>query len=264
MIELAYGLYVLDMDGTIYLGDGAIPGALQFLHRVVEAGADYLFLTNNSSKTAEQYVQKLGRIGWPTSSRHVLTSADATRDLLLKETSHRRLFLLAPPAVAQEFESTGFELNREEPDALVLAYDTTLEFATLTRFCHKVREGLPFFATHPDINCPSPEGPVPDVGAMLKLIEASTGRLPDRVIGKPSPDVLRAAMGRFGASPRHTIMIGDRLYTDVLCGIRAGTSSALVLSGESTRATLEASLDKPTYVLDSVADIAPRSPSDRV
>lgn len=264
MIEMAYRLYVLDMDGTIYLGDGAIPGALQFLQRVVDAGADYVFLTNNSSKTSAQYVQKLARIGWPTDARHVLTSADATQDLLLKETPYRRLFLMAPPAVEQEFQSKGFELTQENPDALVLAYDTTLEFGKLARFCHKVRQGLPFIATHPDINCPTPDGPVPDVGAMLKLIEASTGRLPDRIVGKPSPDFLRAAMWRFGATPEQTIMIGDRMYTDVLCGIRAGTSSALVLSGESTMQTLNASPEKPTYVLPSVGEIAPLPPTLRV
>ncbi len=260
MQEMAFALYVLDMDGTIYLGDKAIPGALSFLERVVQAGAEYVFLTNNSSKTSAQYVQKLDRIGWKTDASHVLTSADATQALLLKETPYRRLFLMAPPAVQEEFGSKGFELTHEEPEALVLAFDTTLDYGTLSRFCHWVRKGLPFYATHPDINCPTPEGPIPDVGAMLALIEASTGRKPDRVVGKPSPDFLRAAMWRFGATQEQTIMIGDRLYTDVLCGIRAGTSSALVLSGESTLETLAASQDKPDHVLQSVAKILPTPP----
>lgn len=260
MLVSHYALYVLDMDGTFYLGDKAIPGALEFMRQVVDCGAEYLFLTNNSSKTSAQYVEKLGRCGWATDRSHILTSADATQELLLNETSWRRLFVMAPPAVKREFEERGFQLTQEDPDALVLAFDTTLDYATLTRFCHQVRKGVPFIATHPDINCPTPEGPIPDVGAMLALIEASTGRKPDRIVGKPSADFLRAAMYRFHATPRETVMIGDRLYTDILSGIRAGTETILVLSGESTMETLAASQEKPTHVLGSVAELSPRAP----
>jgi len=255
-----YALYVLDMDGTFYLGDKAIPGALEFMQRVVECGAQYLFLTNNSSKTSAQYVEKLRRCGWETDRQHILTSADATQELLLQETRWRKLFVMAPPAVKREFEERGFELTQEDPEALVLAFDTTLEYASLSRFCHLVRKGLPFLATHPDINCPTPEGPIPDVGAMLALIESSTGRRPDRIVGKPSADFLKAAMYRFGAKACETVMIGDRLYTDILSGIRAGTETILVLSGESTMETVAASQEKPTHILGSVAELSPRAP----
>ncbi len=257
MIEMKYSLYVLDMDGTFYLGDKPIPGALEFIARVRESGAEFLFLTNNSSKTSDQYVAKLGQMGLATDRQHVLTSADATITLLLRETPYRRLFLMAPPSVKEEFTAAGFNLDEESPEALVLAFDTTLEYGRLARFCHLVREGRPFIATHPDINCPTPAGPIPDVGAMLDLIASSTGRRPDQIVGKPSPDFLRAAMLRFGTSPEETVMIGDRIYTDVLCGLRAGTGTVLVLSGESTLETLERSRDKPALVVGSVAEIRP-------
>jgi HAD superfamily hydrolase (TIGR01450 family) len=250
-------LFVLDMDGTIYLGDRLFPWTLPFLRRVRENGGQYLFLTNNSSKTSTTYVDKLKRLGVEAESGDVLTSGDATIELLRSEGKYRRLFLLATPEVEAEFAAAGFELVEEKPDAAVLTFDVTLTYGKLRRLCRLLLDGVAYIATHPDINCPTPEGPIPDIGAFMALVESSTGRKPDRIVGKPSPDFLRAAMLRRGATAAETVMIGDRLYTDVACGLAAGVTSVLVLSGESTRQMAEASEHKPDLIVANLGELIP-------
>lgn len=248
-------LFVLDMDGTFYLGDNLFPWSLPFLDAVRKSGGDYLFLTNNSSKTSDQYVNKLQRLGVEARPGDVLTSGDATIELLLKEGQWKRLFLVATESVERQFEAAGFELTADSPDAVVLTYDTTLDYKKLTTLCLLLRKGLPYVATHPDFNCPSPEGPLPDIGAFMALVEASAERKPDMIVGKPMPGILQAAMLRKGAAKEETMMIGDRLYTDIECGLAAGVTAALVLTGETTREMLAASRTKPDLVLDSLADL---------
>lgn len=250
-----YRLFVLDLDGTFYLGDRLLPGSLAFLDAVTKAGADYLFLTNNSSKTRVQYIQKLRSLGVATDTGHLLTSADATQELLLKETSWRSIHLLATPPVCREFEDLGFRLTSNRPDMALLAFDTSLTYDKLRELCRLVREGAPYWATHPDINCPTPDGPIPDTGAMIAMVEASTGRRPDRIIGKPSGDFLAAACLRKNVSPSQVLMIGDRLYTDIQCGRNAGADTALVLSGETTIAMLEKSEVKPDHVFKGLFEM---------
>jgi 4-nitrophenyl phosphatase len=251
----ARSLFVLDMDGTIYLGNQLFPWTLPFLAALKANGATALFLTNNSSKTADEYVAKLCNLGVAAGPENVLTSGDATIDLLRREGRYRKLFLLAPPAVARQFSEAGFEVDAKAPDAVVMAYDTTLEYGRLTTFCHHVRAGVPYLATHPDFNCPTPAGPIPDTGSFMALVEASTGRQPDRIVGKPQAAVLEAAMARFGAHPQQTLMIGDRLYTDIACGNAAGVDSVLVLSGESTRAMVATSPHVPTHVVENLSEL---------
>jgi HAD superfamily hydrolase (TIGR01450 family) len=250
-------LFVLDMDGTVYLGDRLFPWTLPFLEAVRAAGADFLFLTNNSSRTSAQYVEKLNAMGIPAAREHVLTSGEAAIELLRAEGRSSRLHVVATPAVRRDFEAHGFVLTDEDPQAVVLTFDTTLTYAGLVRLCRLVRAGLPFIATHPDLNCPTPDGPIPDVGSFLALVEASTGRRPDRIVGKPSPDFLRAAMLRKGVGADQTLMIGDRLYTDIACGLAAGVTTALVLSGESTREMAAESPHPPHLVVATLADLIP-------
>jgi len=250
-------LFVLDMDGTVYLGDSLFPWTSTFLNAVMAAGADYMFLTNNSSKTADLYVEKLNRLGIRADRGRVLTSGDATIQLLKMEARWKRIYLVATAPVARDFERAGIELTADNPDAGVLTFDTTLNYEKLEMLCFFVRRGLPFIVSHPDINCPTPQGPKPDVGAFLALIESSTGRLADRIVGKPMPDILLAAMSRKGVKREETMIVGDRLYTDIACGIAAGVSTALVLSGESTREMAAESPHKPDYIFSDIGEIAP-------
>ena len=250
-------LFVLDMDGTIYLGDELFPWTVPFLNAVKAAGAGHLFLTNNSSRTSEQYVAKLNRLGITCGPEHVLTSGDATIELLGREGRWQRLYLVATAPVQDQFREAGFELTPNDPQAVVLAYDTTLTYEKLRLMCGHLRRGVPFVATHPDINCPTPEGPIPDVGAYLALIEASTGRRPDRIVGKPMADILNSAMATRAAGPEQTMMIGDRLYTDIACGIAAGVTTGLVLSGESTRKMADESPHTPDYVINNLSELIP-------
>lgn len=250
-------LYVLDMDGTIYLGDKLFPWTLPFLEAVREAGAEYLFLTNNSSKTSAQYMDKLRRMGIPAVPGSVMTSGDATIELLRRERGWRRIFLLATPAVEEEFRQAGLELTCEGAQGAVLTFDTTLTWEKLCTCCHLLRTGLPFVASHPDINCPSPAGPLPDVGSFLALIKSSCGREPDLVVGKPRPEFLRAAMLRKGVTPDETVIVGDRLYTDIACGLAAGVRSVLVLSGESTRAMAATSPHQPDWIIENLSELLP-------
>ena len=249
-------LFVLDMDGTFYLGDRALPGSLDFLDVLKSRGGRHLFLTNNSSRTGAAYVARLQGMGVQARREDVLTSADATRELLLREGQYQRLFLIATPEVSQEFREAGFDLDDESPEAVVLTYDTTLDYPKMKALCLHLRKGLPYVATHPDINCPSPDGPLPDIGAFMALVETSTGRRPDRIVGKPDASFLRVAMSRGGGTPRTTIMIGDRLYTDIRCGLNAGVLTGLVLTGETTEQMLRDSSTQPDFVFESLGQLA--------
>jgi HAD superfamily hydrolase (TIGR01450 family) len=247
-------LFVLDMDGTIYLGPRLFPWTLPFLARVVATGRDYLFLTNNSSRGASDYVAKLARLGVPAEPRHVFTSGQATAELLATELgAGGRVWALGTDELLAEFSRAGLVLDPVDPQVIVLGFDTTLTYAKLDRFCRLVREGRPYLATHPDLVCPTEAGPIPDAGGFLALIEAVTGRRPERVIGKPNPGILHAASRRTGVPCEHLAVIGDRLYTDVAGGLAVGALSILVLSGESTRDDVAASPHQPDW---AVADLS--------
>ncbi len=244
----AYRVFILDMDGTFYLGEQLLPGALEFIREVQHQGGEYLFLTNNSSRTAGEYVAKLRRLGLETNPRHVMTSADATMDWLHRETTWTRLFLCATPVVSEAFHQAGFSHCAADPQAVVLTYDTTLTYEKIAATAFWLDRGLPLVATHPDILCPSPQGFLPDLGSFLAMFEKATHRTPNVIIGKPNPYILRMAMQRLGAQPRETLMVGDRLYTDIACGDNTGVDTALVLSGETKQNHLEETPHSPTWV----------------
>lgn len=249
-------LFVLDMDGTIYLGSRLFPWTLPFLERVVATGRDYLFLTNNSSKGAADYVAKLARLGVPAEERHVFTSGQATAELLRAELgAGGRVWLLGTDELLAEFSRAGLVLDPVDPQVVVLGFDTTLTYQKLDRFCRLVREGRPYLATHPDLVCPTEAGPIPDVGGFLALVEAVTGRRPERIIGKPNPGILHAVSRRTGVPCEHLAVIGDRLYTDVAGGLAVGALSILVLSGETCADDVAASPHQPAWVVTDLSDI---------
>lgn len=249
-------LFLLDMDGTFSIGPHMIPGSDRFLQRVRETGRRALFLTNNSSGDATRYRDRFEAMGVDVPVEDILTSGAATAAILQRE-GVRRVYLVGTPSLEAEFRSAGLELRAEAPEMVVLGFDRTLTYEKLSTACTLLRTGLPFVVTNPDVNCPTPDGPIPDAGSFMAAIEASTGRRPDRVIGKPNPDFLRGAMDRVDAAPGDTAMVGDRLYTDVASGNAAGVLSILVLSGESTLEMMEGAEHRPQVVADRLDTMIP-------
>ena len=248
--------FLLDMDGTFYLGDSLLPGALEFLEHLNHHGLPFSFLTNNSSRSKQDYVNKLTGLGVREGDARVFTAGDATIAYLKKHHSGSKVFLLGTPSLAESFRGSGIAISESDPDLVVIGYDTTLTYARLSAFCYFVRKGLPYIATHPDVNCPSPEGPVPDIGAMMSLVEASTGRKADVVIGKPNPGIVNALAEEWGLEPKEMVMVGDRLYTDIALGKTAGVKTVLVLSGETKREDLVNVIYQPDLVCENLAELA--------
>lgn len=253
-------VFVLDLDGTIYLENTIIDGAIEFIDTLKKHHRRFIFLTNNSSKNTEDYVEKLKRMGLDIEASHVLTSGEATRRTLQKDTSLKRLYLLGTSRLEHEFKTAGFELvtsPKESVDAVVLGFDTTLTYQKLWDACDLIREGVPYYATHPDFNCPLQGGKMmPDTGAMIAFIKAATGREPI-VIGKPHKPVVDVLAERLGVTNDKMIMVGDRLYTDMTMAIEHGMTSVLVMSGETTTEMLEKSALKVEYVFPSVKAMIP-------
>ena len=246
--------FLLDMDGTIYLGENLLPGAKEFIEYLKTSGRSFLFLTNNSSQNREKYVEKLRRLDIDCGKEDILTSGEATCSYLAaKKVS--RVYLLGTPALEEEFVRWGFELTADHPEVVVLGFDKTLTYEKLEIACRLLRAGVPFVATHPDINCPTENGYIPDCGAMTELITASSEKTP-KVIGKPNKEIIEGAFRKRKGFPREAFaMVGDRLYTDVATGVNAGICSILVLSGESTPEDVVNSTIKPTMVLSGVGEI---------
>ncbi len=247
-------LFLLEMDGTVYLGSRLLPGSLDFLRYLGETGRDHLFLTNNSSRNANYYAEKLTRFGWPAKPDEVLTSGEATALYLGGLKPSARVYLLGTPDLEQEFAAHGFILTDEKPDYVVLGFDMTLTYDKLVRACDLIRAGVPFIATHPDFNCPTETGYIPDCGAMIALITASTGVTP-QVIGKPNRQIIDAMFRKKPVARSQVAMVGDRLYTDIVMGHNAGVASILVLSGEAKRGDIDAAPVKPDFVMSGLAEL---------
>lgn len=247
--------FVLDMDGTFYLGDRLLPGSLAFLDALRSSGRRALFLTNNSSRDADYYLEKLRGMGCAVEEGDVYTSGMATCRYLNRFMPGKKVFLLGNKYLRSEFRKFGVPIAGEDPEVVVVGFDTTLGYGKLSRVCALVRSGMPYIATHPDFNCPTPEGFVPDAGSIIAFIHASTGRLPDTVIGKPNGGIVQGMLERTGFSAGELCICGDRLYTDIATGVNNGMLSVCVLTGEATLEDIEKSPVKPDLVFDSLADI---------
>ena len=243
---------MLDMDGTFYMGDVLLPGALELLTFLNKRGMSFSFLTNNSSKSAADYVKKLISLGVKPEDARVYTSGNATVDYILREYPEKKVFLMGTQSLRESFLRAGICLVEEDPDLVVLGYDTELTYPVLTRFCGFVRAGLPYLATHPDVNCPVLGGYAPDIGAMMAMIEASTGRKADLILGKPNPGIVEGLAFKWGLRNEEILMVGDRLYTDVMMGKTAGVKTALVLTGEASREDLPSAEHQPDWVLEDL------------
>lgn len=250
--------FLLDMDGTIYLGNQLIEGADKFLEILKSENKRYLFLTNNSSKNKSEYVKKLLKMGINAELEDVFTSGEATIIYLNKIKRNAKIFLMGTEALEEEFIKAGFTLVRErgqEIDFVVLGFDTTLTYDKLWTACDYLAMGVPFISTHPDFNCPLSEGKfMPDAGAMIAFLKASTGREPV-VIGKPNRHIVDAVLEKYNLKKEDLAIVGDRLYTDIRTGLDNSLTSILVMSGETTEDMLKTTEFTPDYIFDSVKEL---------
>lgn len=249
--------FLLDMDGTVYLGDQVLPGAHEFWSLAAERGIPFHLLTNNSSKNRNSYVTRLAAIGLDVQPEQILTSGEATAQYLRLQAPDARVAVFGTPDLERDFSAYGVCLDMIDPDYVVLGFDTTIDYARLTRLCDLVRSGLPYVATHPDFNCPVTGGFIPDIGAIIAFVQASTDRAPDVIVGKPNRHIAEMAAQRLGLPVESLCMVGDRLYTDIAMGQHAAIKTALVLSGETKPEDLTQSPFHPDYVftgLDELVD----------
>ncbi|MDR3283249.1 MAG: HAD-IIA family hydrolase [Candidatus Methanoplasma sp.] len=246
--------FAIDMDGTVYKGGLPIPGAREFISLLKKKGTPFVFLTNNSAKARIRYYEKLVSMGFDVSEDDILTSVTATVRYLNKERRGKKVFLLASPEVEEEVARSGIAVTDLNPDIVLLTYDRTLTFEKLNRAFHFILGGAELVATHPDDLCPTEDSYDIDIGPFIRLFE-SLANVKANVVGKPNRRMLEMAASVMGLPVENVAMVGDRLYTDMKMAADAGTPSILVLSGEARREDLAGSDVRPTYVVDSVADI---------
>ena len=257
--------FLLDMDGTIYLDTSLFDGTLDFLETLKAQGKKAVYITNNSSKNTQAYVEKLAKLGITAGEEDFCTSVNATIFHLNKVKPGARLVVLGTPALITAFREAGFEIVEEytqdsarRPDFAILGFDTTLEYSRLCVFCDYLADGVPYWATHPDMVCPMKEGrSIPDAGSFMLMIEGATGRKPSFVAGKPNPSMVEMVLEKMGLDYSEVAVMGDRLHTDIMCAKNAGVHSICVLSGEATLEDIAAlpESEKPDYVFDSIKDV---------
>ncbi|MDZ7816763.1 MAG: HAD-IIA family hydrolase [Planctomycetota bacterium] len=247
--------FLLDLDGTVYLGDSLIPGSDKFISALADDGRKWLFITNNCSKNPREYSEKLTRLGIDTPVERIFTSGElAARVLRSKGVS--RAFVLGTPSLVEQLEQFGIVHDAQDPQVVLSSFDLTLTYDRLLEAVRFAQKGLPLFATHPDMVCPTPDGPIPDSGLITGMIEhCCDGKA--TYLGKPMTEMVQGASERLALEPSSLLFIGDRLYTDMRMANDAGISSVLVLSGEATLEDLEDSPYKPSLVADSVASLIP-------
>lgn len=247
--------FLVDMDGTIYLGNHLLPGAKDWLDLILAKGLDYYILTNNSSRSRVEYTQKLRNLGLNVPEDKIFTSGEATALYLKKSIPDASLYVVGTPPLIKEFMWHGFTITENDPDVVVLGFDTTLTYEKIWKLSDFLVAGKPYIATHPDINCPLEDGFKPDIGAMIEMMATSTGRRPDVIVGKPNAPIVNALADKTGLPLEAHCMVGDRLYTDIALG-KWGITTALVLSGETKHDDLLDSPFKPDFVVSDIAEMA--------
>ena len=255
-------LFLLDMDGTLYLDDRLFDGAAEFLADIKKSGGRYVFLTNNSSRGVESYIEKMIRLGVTAEAEDFITSVDALIYRLRKEYGQdaltRKMYIMGTESFKSQMRAEGFniaDILEDDIKTLVIGFDRELTFSKLEDACVLLGRGVDYFATNPDWVCPTEYGYVPDCGSFAFMLEKATGRKPE-FVGKPEPQMAYLAMERFGFSREQTLLAGDRLYTDIACGKNAGVDTAFVLSGEGTLKDIEETGIEPEYIFEGVGQIS--------
>ena len=250
-------LFLLDMDGTLYLDEQLFDKVPEFLSLIRQQGGRYLFLTNNSSRGVEGYVAKMRRLGIETAPEDYMTSADAAEHTLLTEFPGQKCYVSGTASLKTQLRQAGIDVTDTLSDditVLLSGFDTELTFQKLEDSCILLNRGVTWLATNPDWVCPTWYGSVPDCGSVCEMLTRATGRKP-RFLGKPQPEMVCLALARTGFAPEQAVIIGDRLYTDVACGVNAGIDSVFVLSGEGVMGDIVKYRVNPTWIYDNIAKL---------
>lgn len=252
-------LFLLDIDGTICRGNALIPGAGEFLQAVRHSGGKFVFITNNATRNTADYIRFFRTLGVQTTPDNYLTAAYAAIRYLKEQYAGQHIYALATDSFIQECRQNGLLVTTDASDkaitCVLVSYDNALTYDKIKDVCLLLTtRRLDYIATNPDLVCPVDFGYLPDCGAICNMIETATHRRP-KFLGKPEPAMVQYALQNTGCTPEEALVVGDRLYTDIACGVCAGVDTALVLSGEATRADAAASHDKPTWIFPSVAEL---------
>ncbi len=251
--------FLLDMDGTVYLGNNLIDGSLAFFEKIEKMGKKYVFITNNSSKNSQEYQYKLKSLGLEVDLVNIINSGEVTADYIKKQKKNATVYLVGTPSLEKVFKNHNINItnNKDEMvDYLVLGFDTTLNYKKLWDAHDLILSGVTYIATHSDYVCPLDKGKtMPDCGAIISLLKTSTGQEP-LVIGKPNTFMTKYIANKLGLNMGEMAMIGDRLYTDIQMAINAGITGIIVLSGETKKEDLKYSPQKPDYIFSSIKELA--------
>lgn len=247
--------FIIDMDGTFYLGNRLIEGAPSFIEKLKDTGRDFRFFTNNSSNNVQVCCEKLARIGFPVEEDRIVMSTHVTIDYLQKTYPDKRVYLLGNERLTADFIAGGILLDETDPDLVVLGFDTTLTYEKIRWAANLLAAGVPYIATHPDFNCPMADGFMPDTGSMIEMFAASTGRRP-LVMGKPMTQTVDYITGLLGCAWEELAFVGDRLETDIAIGMNHQIPTALVLSGVTDRDAYRRSPINASVVVEDLAHLA--------
>lgn len=251
----------LDMDGTIYMGNSIFPFTLDFLAKLKRLGISYSFLTNNPSKSIDDYLHKLGKMGINATEEEIYNTTIATIDYIHEHyPAAKRLFLLGTPSMISQFEKAGFisceDSADDEPDIIVAAFDMTLCYSRLCRAAWWISQQKPYIATNPDFVCPTNERTIlVDCGSICRCLEGATGKRPDVTLGKPDPNMLLGIMQQKNLKPEEILMVGDRLYTDIAMAFNANAVGCLVLSGETTKEQATQAARQPDLIVENIEEL---------
>ena len=244
--------FIIDMDGTFYLGDKMIPGASDFTDCLKAKGKDFFFFTNNSSHDAEECLTKLKKIGYPVPDNKVIISSHVAIDFIKRHREGKRIYLLANENFTRDCVKAGLNLVNENPDIVLLGFDTTLTYEKINKAANYIANGAEYIATHPDKNCPLAEGFMTDTGSMIEMFYASAGKYPDIIVGKPYGYTVDYVTHMLSCSRDEICFVGDRLETDIAIGMKNGTASVLVYSGVTTPEMYEKSDIKATVAVNDL------------
>lgn len=246
-------LYLLDMDGTIYLDNDLFDGVIEFLEHIKNVGGRYMFLTNNSSKSVDKYIEKLKTLGITATAEDFLTSVDATV-FHLKSKKHKKIYALGTESFKNQLKKEGLNITdtlEEGIDCLCMGFDTELTFKKMEDACILLGHDIDYIATNPDLVCPASFGSVPDCGSVSEMLYNATGKRP-KFIGKPNPLMVDLAIEKTGFERQDAVLIGDRLYTDIACAVNADITGIFVLSGEGTVDDIERYSINPDYIYKDI------------